>query len=252
MAELHQPLAVTLPGFDQLRRVADGGSGALTPPATPGAPSIATTTAPVGPRAPVHPYRHRLPIRHAPPPHLHQFHGHNGPRLHPPRDAGSRIQKRPRRPASYPAGHTRNNRKYTAEQVDFICYFHVDQKLNWNDVTQRYKAQFRSEESRTPSGLQGSYYRGNLQLPVTDNNNDLMFHEDGSLQVKTVKVRDQAGNKIGLLDRYPNRAIEYPWVYEEDKRRIWHLGESFLCVCWELCFYSPREFRRIELTGLSD
>lgn len=230
MAEVPQQLAVTLPGFDQLCRVVDGGSGALTPPATPGASSIATT-APAGPHSQIHTHRHHLPIRHAPPPQLHQFHGQHSPRLHPSRDAGSRIQRRQRRPASYPAGHTRNNRKYTAEQVDFICYFHVDQKLNWNEVTRKYKEQFRSEESRTPSGLQGSYYRGNLQLPVTDHNNDLVFLEDGTLQVKTVKVRDQAGNKIGLLDRYPNRAIEYPWVYEEDKRRIWHLGEFTSLLC---------------------
>lgn len=143
-----------------------------------------------------------------------------------------RIPRRPRKSPTYAAGHTRNNRKYTPEQVDFICYHHVDKKKNWAEVREAYRRYFPSEANRTASGLQGSYYRLNLQVPVTDHNGNLIFNDDGSLQVKTAKVRDQAGNRIGLLNRYPNRAIEYDWVDEQDKRRIWHIGG---CCC--LCFF---------------
>lgn len=134
------------------------------------------------------------------------------------------ISRRQRKRPTYAAGQTRNNRKYMSEQIDFICYHHVDKKKSWTEVRKAYRLYFRSESNRTVSGLQGSYYRRNLQVPVTDHDNNLLFNDDGSLRVKTFKVRDQAGNRIGLLNRYPDRAIEYDWVDEQDKLRILPIG----------------------------
>lgn len=202
-------------------------SGALTPPATPSPFNQATATAPVAPRLPLYVPQHQLPYRPAPRPSPHPIHGQESPNLGLPVGSEARIPRRPRRQPTYAEGHTRNNRKYTREQVDFICYHHVDKKKPWDEVRDAYTSHFTAEANRTMSGLQGSFYRQNLVIPVTDHNDDLIFDEDGTLQVKTFKVRDQSGCRIGLLNRYPDRAIEYDWVDEQDKRRIWHIGECF-------------------------
>ncbi|CAI4217986.1 unnamed protein product [Parascedosporium putredinis] len=68
-----------------------------------------------------------------------------------------------------------------------------------------------------------SFYRENLAIPVTDPNGDLMFDENGEQIVQVSKVRDQP-KKIGLLDRYPDRALDYTWVEFKDKQRVWHRG----------------------------
>lgn len=250
MIEVHRQTAVTLPGINHIIEYARSQSEVLTPPTTPGASSIATTIAPVVSRVPIHlPHNQLLPIHHRPLPQITRYYGHGGSKFHSPGESCARIHKpKPRKSPNYPLGHTRNNRKYTAEQVDFICYFHVDKKLNWNEVKEAYGRQFPSEGSRTESGLQGSYYRCNLQVPVTDHNNDLIFR-DGVLQVKTLKVREQGGTRVGLLDRYPNRALEYPWVHDEDKRRVWHIGELLLFVVGDLPSYS-RVQGNSELTRL--
>lgn len=220
-------MVVTLPGFDHIARVADSAAATITPPGTPSASSVASSAVPL---VPAHHQRAQLPYRLAPPHQIYR-HSHDMPRQPSPGDAGYRVQKKLRKSPTYPPGHTRNNRKYTAEQVDFINYLHVDKKLNWSEVVPAYVRQFPEEGSRTTSGLQGSYYRGNLQVPVTDQYGDLVFSEDGTLQVRQCKVRDQHGNKIGLLDRYPYRAVNYRWLDPEDRRRIWGRGE-FFCLFW--------------------
>ncbi|SPO01069.1 uncharacterized protein DNG_03816 [Cephalotrichum gorgonifer] len=227
--EVNRTVGVTLPGFNDIARLADSLSATPTPAIITG---TANTTAPIAPvaswAAPDHYQRTQLPTstrQHPSRPHHHLQSAQHGPRLHHSlSDHQLRIQKKQRKPPSYPPGHTRNNKKYTTEQVDFTLYFRVDKKLSWQEVIPAYERQFPSEGSnRTRPGLQGCLYRENLSIPVLDENGDLTFTEEGNMKVRMLKVREQK-DKIGLLDRYPNRAIDYSWVSEEDKRKIWHRG----------------------------
>jgi hypothetical protein len=132
--------------------------------------------------------------------------------------------KKTRKPPTNPTGLPRTNRKYTQEQIDFVLYLRVDRKMTWHDVTPAYIRQFPQEAGRTTPGLQGSFYRENLAIPVIDVNGDLVFDENGEQVVQVSKVREQP-KKIGLLDRYPERAIDYPWVDYKDKSRVWNRGK---------------------------
>lgn len=206
---------VTLPGFDDIARLAGG----LLPPPPVSPTSITKVSSPAAP-APWsnwHGSYHHRP--HLPPPPLS---------LSPRRQVAPLAdvlpcQKKQRKPPTNPTGLPRTNRKYTQEQIDFVLYLRVDRKMNWTEVIPAYMRQFPSEVGRTTPGLQGSFYRENLAIPVTDPNGDLMFDENGEQIVQVSKVRDQP-KKIGLLDRYPDRALDYTWVEFKDKQRVWHRG----------------------------
>jgi hypothetical protein len=115
------------------------------------------------------------------------------------------------------------NLKYRNEQLDFILYWNGDKLLAWKDVVAKFRETFPAEQIRGIQGLQGVFYRQNKGIPMTDENGELVFDDNDNVRTVEVKVREQ-NHKIGLLDRYPERAIMYRWVEEEDKRRVWTVG----------------------------
>ncbi|GJC91067.1 hypothetical protein ColLi_13905 [Colletotrichum liriopes] len=131
---------------------------------------------------------------------------------------------RARTPRKSPTG-ARCNVKYTNEQIDFIDYYRVDHQLSWKEVEVKYAAVFPGDAAnghkRGPQGLQGVYYRKNKQIPATDDNNLLLFDNNNNLKTMENVVREQnkMHNLIGLLQMHPERAINYPWVTKEHKRR---------------------------------
>ncbi|PKS10306.1 hypothetical protein jhhlp_002057 [Lomentospora prolificans] len=206
-------MSVTLPGFDDIVRLAGG----LSPHTTPSSATTIKAPSSAAPWTNWAPLPHQRPqLPHPPLPLSPQR------QMAPHADAFG-CQKKQRKPPTNPTGLPRTNRKYTQEQIDFVLYLRVDRKMNWSEVIPAYMNQFPEEVGRTTPGLQGSFYRENLAIPVTDANGDLMFDENGEQIVQVSKVRDQP-KKIGLLDRYPDRAIDYPWVEYKDKHRVWHRG----------------------------
>jgi len=121
------------------------------------------------------------------------------------------------------------NVKYADEQLDYILYWGVDKKVQWKELERMYAIHFRNDKDRgikrTVQGLQGAYYRSNGWIPKSDEHGNLVFDEnDEVVTCGVLKVRDQSC-KIGLLGRYPERAIEYDWVEPEDKKKVWTIGK---------------------------
>ncbi|KAK6206200.1 hypothetical protein QIS74_13619 [Colletotrichum tabaci] len=127
---------------------------------------------------------------------------------------------------------TRCNVKYTTQQVDFIDYFRVDQKLPWKEVEVKYAAFFPEDAAkgckRGPQGLQGVYYRKNKRIPATDEENLLLFDDDNNLKTleSVVRQQNEMQKPMGLLQMHPERAINYPWVTEEHKRQYKRIGRA--------------------------
>jgi hypothetical protein len=122
-----------------------------------------------------------------------------------------------------------SNTKYTQEQVDYIMYLNADKELEWGDTVSMYMEKFGHIE-RGLSGCQAVYYRANKTIPMTDANGLLVFNKWDDVARQECKVREQQqtqGKKLGLLDTYPERAIEYDWVEPSDKARVWDIGTWF-------------------------
>lgn len=142
------------------------------------------------------------------------------------------LRQRPRR--SPPTRGSRCNIKYTIEQKDFIDYWRIDRQdreTPWDDVVREFNRQFKGPHRRN-GGLQSAYYRENKKIPVTDRDGMLVFDAAGEIKTIEVPVREAKGKlhsikAIGLLATHPERAIRYPWVSSEHKRKIWRIGRFF-------------------------
>ncbi len=151
----------------------------------------------------------------------------------PPLDSGGRSPGDYDGPATSPSsraqyqrsGTPRSNKKYTTEQTDWISYHKYDKNLPWDKVNAMYRQTFPEDVGRGNSGLQAVYYRLNLSMPLLDPAGNLVPSEDDPDEFATqeLKLRRQ-GTKIGLLYRYPDRAVSYDWVDDEDKSKVWELG----------------------------
>ncbi|PHH50149.1 hypothetical protein CFIMG_006121RA [Ceratocystis fimbriata CBS 114723] len=118
----------------------------------------------------------------------------------------------------------RYNKEYTPEQIHFCLYTFIDKKLSWNETLDRYNKLFPSDQNRGTAGLQGVMYRENKVFPCTDKDGNLIYNPTTErFETSSFPIRSQ-GDKIGLLDRYPDAAIGYSWVDDADKERIWDIG----------------------------
>ncbi|PNY25545.1 Uncharacterized protein TCAP_04515 [Tolypocladium capitatum] len=170
----------------------------------------------------------RGPILRRPLPHLHGYASHDGyaayhmsdPFMH----AQSGLDCYPSPP---PDGENRHiNQKYTTEEGDFIIYAWHDKKLKWQRIKQDFAAMFGRTPERTVQGLQAWYYRMNQRIPLWDQDGWLVFDNEDDMEPKHISIKcrerdsqDKPMEPLGLAQRYPERAIHYPWVEPDLKRK---------------------------------
>ncbi|KAF4963249.1 hypothetical protein FSARC_8717 [Fusarium sarcochroum] len=116
------------------------------------------------------------------------------------------------------------NQKYTTEEGDFIIYACHDQKMKWQRIKQEFATRFGRIPERTVQGLQAWYYRMNMRIPIWDQDGWLCFDNEDDLEPRYVGVKcrdrdsqDKPAEPLGLAQRYPERAVNYPWVDPETK-----------------------------------
>ncbi|KAL5604489.1 hypothetical protein BROUX41_002451 [Berkeleyomyces rouxiae] len=154
-------------------------------------------------------------------PSIHQQIAHPPPNFSHPNYAGPCVPEQRREPRS---SKPRYNKEYTPEQIHFCLYTFIDKKLSWTETLDRYNKLFPSDQNRGTAGLQGVMYRENKVFPCTDKDGNLIYNTTTErFETSCFPIRSQ-GDKIGLLDRYPDAALDYPWVDEADKQRIWERG----------------------------
>ncbi|KAM0334275.1 hypothetical protein ACHAQA_001297 [Verticillium albo-atrum] len=142
----------------------------------------------------------------------------------------NRVLKPKRKPSS---NGSRCNVKYTIEQKDFIDYWRIDRnerETPWDDVVREYNAQFTGPHRRN-GGLQSAYYRENKKIPLADHKGHLVFDEHDEVKTTEVPVRNAKARlnsikSIGLLATHPERALQYPWVHSDHKRKVWKVGQA--------------------------
>ncbi|TPX17330.1 uncharacterized protein E0L32_012185 [Thyridium curvatum] len=146
------------------------------------------------------------------------------------------------------------NKKYADVYRDYILYKRDSKKMTWKEIEAAYEhdapflaryvarqsggggggsgddedgsgAASSSASTREPSrgvqGLQGVYYRENLEIPVVDADGLLVFNADGTERTTSIKVREQSlhnGQKLDLIMRFPERvaANRYWFVDQAD------------------------------------
>jgi len=120
------------------------------------------------------------------------------------------------------------NKAYLREQVDWIRYMKEDCHVCYNAMCAEFDKLWPAER-KTAQCFSARLYRDN-KIPRLDAQRRPMFDENGKLLLDDAKVRGRAtiegrvkGVPFTLVDKYPWRAVEYPWVSEEHKelaRRI--------------------------------
>jgi hypothetical protein len=136
-----------------------------------------------------------------------------------------------------------NNQRYAQEEKHFIRYLKIDCGRPWEDIEYTFQHVFPADDMkrRRTQGVQGIYYRENKGLPKLDpRTNSIVYMPNGHMEIKELKCREQKAEEtlfmesagalkaFGLLNLFPEAALTYGWVREEDKRRIAGLGKSFI------------------------
>ncbi|KAK7404196.1 hypothetical protein QQX98_010038 [Neonectria punicea] len=130
-------------------------------------------------------------------------------------------------PSPPPESESRHiNQKYTTEEGDFIIYAWHDKRMKWQRIKQEFAARFGRIPERTVQGLQAWYYRMNQRIPIWDQNGWLVFDNEDELEPQHVGIKcrerdnqDKPMEPLGLAQRYPERAVNYPWVDQEVKHQ---------------------------------
>ncbi|KAI0118902.1 hypothetical protein GGR51DRAFT_137638 [Nemania sp. FL0031] len=119
------------------------------------------------------------------------------------------------------------NVKYKVEELDFIRYQRVDHNLKWHQVEANFGILFPFCEIRKAQGLQGVCYRQNKGLPNIFND-QLIFMDNGHVAVTSTKTREQGDNKekYNFHYLYPDRALKYPWISEEHRKKAIELDKK--------------------------
>jgi hypothetical protein len=114
------------------------------------------------------------------------------------------------------------NQKYKREQVDWMRYMRVDCDHSYASMVPLFTATW-PDEQKSGHCFSARLYRDNT-IPKVDEHNRPMFDSKGKLLLDSAKVRDrdtpQGREKcvpFSLVDRYPWRAVRYPWVAEQHK-----------------------------------
>lgn len=128
-----------------------------------------------------------------------------------------------------------NNQRYAQEEKHFIRYLKIDCGRPWEDIEYTFQHVFPADDMkrRRTQGVQGIYYRENKGLPKLDpRTNSIVYMPNGHMEIKELKCREQKAEEtlfmesagalkaFGLLNLFPEAALTYGWVREEDKRRI--------------------------------
>lgn len=136
-----------------------------------------------------------------------------------------------------------NNTRYTQEEMDFIRYHKVDLAKPWGEVELVFGHAFPVDASkqRHQQGVQGVFYREHKTMPMLDpTTNSFVYLPNGHVKAIQMKCREQkaaeamfremteTGKIFGLLNLFPEAALTYSWVRDEDKLRIASLGKYFL------------------------
>lgn len=116
------------------------------------------------------------------------------------------------------------NKPYTTEQTHYIRYHLMDLGLSWKEIKVIFEAKFPDEDfERTEQGVQGKYYRSNLELPCVDHTTDTYIGlSNGHVKPKSVKSREQKGERYAytLLYLYPEAAVTYDWLPGTVKAKV--------------------------------
>jgi hypothetical protein len=173
-----------------------------------------------------------------------------------------------------------SNHKYEMANNDWILYMRTNRGLQWNEVQYRYNLirlhlerynvrsrdiregrivksagrsrhmprRSKAEPERSSSGLQASYYRLRLAVPVIDKDGNLEFDPRTGEQLYTdCRVRRDNEKKVDLINMFPERVVfyKYDFVSAEDMAKARMLGE------FRLSLMARRAFREQPLTVTS-
>lgn len=126
------------------------------------------------------------------------------------------------------------NQKYSTEEGDWIIYAMHEEGLKWNACKEAFARRFGTTPHRSVQGLQAWYYRMNGRIPVWDADGWLCFDNEDEIEPKYVAIkcrsRDAVGSsseQLGLIQRYPERAIQYDWVGIEHKYKARDWGKCY-------------------------
>lgn len=124
------------------------------------------------------------------------------------------------------------NQKYTEEQGDYIIYALHDKKMKWSAIQKEFSEKFGRNPERTVQGLQAWYYRMNQRIPVWCRDGLLRYDKEDDLEPRYTSIkrreqgsRDKPMELPGLAQRYPERAVKYPWVDEQLKHKARDWGK---------------------------
>lgn len=126
------------------------------------------------------------------------------------------------------------------EESHFIRYLKIDRCLDWETIESEVKAQF---EWRSISGIQSIYYRDNASLPALEvTTNRLKYLPNGHTQPekvgrKNINNLNKSGVRLyGLLNLFPEDALNYSWVLDEHRGYTQGLGKYRL-PSLRLCYF---------------
>lgn len=114
------------------------------------------------------------------------------------------------------------NKPYNPAQVDWIRYSKVDLGLSYKAMGKRF-AMLWPGESKTEHCFSARFYRDNY-VPRIGADGQVVRDDKGEAIMEPAKMRDHktaAGKErcvpYSLVERYPWRALEYPWVSRKSK-----------------------------------
>jgi hypothetical protein len=137
-----------------------------------------------------------------------------------------------RGPAPRKSAHS--NVKYTVEEVHFIQYMRDDKNMQWQDIVEPFNLQFPSHY-RDKGALECRYYRAQF-FPVLDPDGNPVFEANGEVAMTNIKVRDRKCQGehfkqcLKLIDRCPQKVLEYSWTAEVDRQAARRISTSDLPI----------------------
>ncbi|KAI9641494.1 hypothetical protein NHQ30_010303 [Ciborinia camelliae] len=185
-------------------------------------------------------YRSTSPVQH----HRHNHERHD--QIHHRRHSHSNSTPKKKKP--------RSNKAYTLEEVDFIRYHKEDLSKRWPEVLSCFRRFFIYRQRDSEQCLSSRYYRDNF-LRMYDDSGKPMRDDNGKIRTISAKVRRRAtpagrleALPYTLVQKHPERAIQYSWVAEHHKveatRLVAEMGDQAREI---LNSQRAQQFRKEEL-----
>ncbi|TGO16984.1 hypothetical protein BTUL_0022g00860 [Botrytis tulipae] len=126
----------------------------------------------------------------------------------------------------------RSNKAYSLEEIDFIRYHKEDLNKHWEEVLLYFRKRFRGYQRESEQCLSSRYYRDN-NIKMYDESGRVMRDENGRIRYISAKVR-RRGTPVGrlegipytLVQKHPERAMNYSWVLEHHRNEMKRLAEE--------------------------